>query len=93
MSNQDNMDEEEVATLVDPEEQYQNEDTDYEGEIKINGNILKSLNNNQLSSLRNRDIGFVFQFQSRPFLPFCFILVLPLPLPRDELRPVEPLRL
>jgi lipoprotein-releasing system ATP-binding protein len=37
-------------------------DTDYEGEIKINGNILKSLNNNQLSSLRNRDIGFVFQF-------------------------------
>ena len=37
-------------------------DTDYEGEIHINGNLLKDLNSNQLSSLRNRDIGFVFQF-------------------------------
>ena len=37
-------------------------DTDYEGEIRINGNLLKEMNSNQLSSLRNRDIGFVFQF-------------------------------
>jgi lipoprotein-releasing system ATP-binding protein len=37
-------------------------DTDYNGKININGNLLKSLNNNQLASLRNRDIGFVFQF-------------------------------
>ena len=37
-------------------------DTDYEGEIQINGNVLKEMNSNQLSSLRNRDIGFVFQF-------------------------------
>lgn len=37
-------------------------DTDYEGEIQINGNLLKEMNSNQLSSLRNRDIGFVFQF-------------------------------
>jgi len=37
-------------------------DTDYDGEIKINGNILKNMNSNQLSSLRNKDIGFVFQF-------------------------------
>ena len=37
-------------------------DTDYEGEIRINGNLLKDMNSNQLSSLRNRDIGFVFQF-------------------------------
>jgi lipoprotein-releasing system ATP-binding protein len=37
-------------------------DTDYSGTIKINKSVLKSLNANQLSSLRNRDIGFVFQF-------------------------------
>ncbi len=37
-------------------------DTDYEGEIRINGNLLKEMNSNQLSALRNRDIGFVFQF-------------------------------
>jgi lipoprotein-releasing system ATP-binding protein len=37
-------------------------DTDYEGEIRINGNLLKDMNSNQLSALRNRDIGFVFQF-------------------------------
>lgn len=37
-------------------------DTDYDGEIIINGSILKNLNRNQLSALRNRDIGFVFQF-------------------------------
>lgn len=37
-------------------------DTDYNGKININGNLLKSLNSNQLASLRNRDIGFVFQF-------------------------------
>ncbi len=37
-------------------------DTDYEGDIFINGNLLRTLNSNQLSSLRNRDVGFVFQF-------------------------------
>jgi lipoprotein-releasing system ATP-binding protein len=37
-------------------------DTDYDGMISIHGNRLKSLNNNQLASLRNKDIGFVFQF-------------------------------
>lgn len=37
-------------------------DTDYEGDILINGNLLKEMNSNQLSELRNRDIGFVFQF-------------------------------
>jgi len=37
-------------------------DTDYEGKISINGNLLKGMNANELSELRNRDIGFVFQF-------------------------------
>lgn len=37
-------------------------DTDYEGEIKLDGINLKSLSRNQLSSLRNQKIGFVFQF-------------------------------
>jgi lipoprotein-releasing system ATP-binding protein len=37
-------------------------DTDYEGEIILNQKRLKSLNKNQLASLRNKDIGFVFQF-------------------------------
>lgn len=37
-------------------------DTDYDGIIRINGNDLNGLNANQLSALRNRDIGFVFQF-------------------------------
>lgn len=37
-------------------------DTDYDGKIMINQNELKTLSSNQLSSLRNRDIGFVFQF-------------------------------
>lgn len=37
-------------------------DTDYEGEIVLNQKRLKSLNKNQLASLRNKDIGFVFQF-------------------------------
>jgi len=37
-------------------------DTDYDGEIKINGSVLKTMTSNQLSSLRNKDIGFVFQF-------------------------------
>lgn len=37
-------------------------DTNYDGIISINGNILSNMNANQLSSLRNRDIGFVFQF-------------------------------
>ena len=37
-------------------------DTDYDGDILINNNLLRNMNNNQLASLRNRDIGFVFQF-------------------------------
>jgi lipoprotein-releasing system ATP-binding protein len=37
-------------------------DTDYDGDILINNNLLRTMNNNQLASLRNRDIGFVFQF-------------------------------
>ena len=37
-------------------------DTDYDGEIKINGSVLKTMTSNQLSSLRHKDIGFVFQF-------------------------------
>lgn len=37
-------------------------DTDYTGKILINNNELKAMNSNQLSSLRNRDVGFVFQF-------------------------------
>lgn len=37
-------------------------DTDYEGKISINKRVLNEMNANQLSELRNRDIGFVFQF-------------------------------
>jgi lipoprotein-releasing system ATP-binding protein len=37
-------------------------DTDYSGKISVNKRILNEMNSNQLSELRNRDIGFVFQF-------------------------------
>lgn len=37
-------------------------DTDYEGEIWMDGIVLKTLSKNQLASLRNEKIGFVFQF-------------------------------
>jgi lipoprotein-releasing system ATP-binding protein len=37
-------------------------DTDYDGKISINGHLLKDMNSNELSELRNHDIGFVFQF-------------------------------
>jgi lipoprotein-releasing system ATP-binding protein len=37
-------------------------DTNYNGDIIVNGTNLRKLNNNQLSSFRNKEIGFVFQF-------------------------------
>ncbi|MBP1677066.1 MAG: lipoprotein releasing system ATP-binding protein LolD [Bacteroidetes bacterium] len=37
-------------------------DTDYEGSLSINGNMLTGQNQNQLSIFRNEHIGFVFQF-------------------------------
>lgn len=37
-------------------------DTDYEGELYINGQLTSGLSADELSSIRNKDIGFVFQF-------------------------------
>lgn len=37
-------------------------DTDYEGEIEINGKKVTGLTQNQLARFRNEHIGFVFQF-------------------------------
>ena len=37
-------------------------DTAYDGEIWMNGKNLKALSKNQLATLRNEKIGFVFQF-------------------------------
>lgn len=37
-------------------------DTDYEGSITVNGNLLTGQTQNQLSAFRNEHIGFVFQF-------------------------------
>ncbi len=37
-------------------------DTDYEGSLIVNGNLLTGQTRNQLSIFRNEHIGFVFQF-------------------------------
>jgi lipoprotein-releasing system ATP-binding protein len=37
-------------------------DTDYEGTLQINGEVLNGKTQNQLSAFRNEHIGFVFQF-------------------------------
>lgn len=37
-------------------------DTDYEGTLEIDGEMITGLNQNQLSAFRNKNIGFVFQF-------------------------------
>jgi lipoprotein-releasing system ATP-binding protein len=37
-------------------------DTDYQGDIAINGTALNGLKPNQLAAFRNEHIGFVFQF-------------------------------
>src|SRR6476620_2338218 len=37
-------------------------DTNYEGEVLLDGINLKSFSRNELSALRNQKIGFVFQF-------------------------------
>lgn len=37
-------------------------DTDYEGDLEIQGQQTRGLKQNQLSALRNEKIGFVFQF-------------------------------
>jgi lipoprotein-releasing system ATP-binding protein len=37
-------------------------DTDYEGHLAINGEVLTGRSQNELSAFRNRHIGFVFQF-------------------------------
>lgn len=37
-------------------------DTDYEGEMQINGRKVTGLSLNELAALRNSSIGFVFQF-------------------------------
>lgn len=36
-------------------------DSEFHGEYKLNGEIIKSLNEDQHATLRNNDIGFVFQ--------------------------------
>ncbi|MEN6619267.1 MAG: ABC transporter ATP-binding protein [Rikenellaceae bacterium] len=37
-------------------------DTDYEGSLEINGDILTGKSQNELAAFRNEHIGFVFQF-------------------------------
>ena len=37
-------------------------DTDYQGELYINKQLITGQNNNELSRIRNEHIGFVFQF-------------------------------
>lgn len=37
-------------------------DTDYEGDLIIDGELMKNKRDNQLASVRNEKIGFVFQF-------------------------------
>jgi lipoprotein-releasing system ATP-binding protein len=37
-------------------------DTDYEGELYLNNQLITDKNSNHLSRLRNENIGFVFQF-------------------------------
>jgi lipoprotein-releasing system ATP-binding protein len=37
-------------------------DTDYEGTLKINGEVVTGKTQNQLAAFRNEHIGFVFQF-------------------------------
>jgi lipoprotein-releasing system ATP-binding protein len=37
-------------------------DTDYEGTLQINGDVLTGKTQNQLAAFRNEHIGFVFQF-------------------------------
>jgi lipoprotein-releasing system ATP-binding protein len=37
-------------------------DTDYEGELEINGVKVTGLSLNELARIRNQSIGFVFQF-------------------------------
>jgi lipoprotein-releasing system ATP-binding protein len=37
-------------------------DTDYKGEIELNGKVITGLTQNELAALRNQYIGFVFQF-------------------------------
>jgi len=37
-------------------------DTDYQGELEINGERLRGLTQNELAAFRNEHIGFVFQF-------------------------------
>ena len=37
-------------------------DSDFSGELLFNGQNIEQLSPNQIASLRNRDIGFVFQF-------------------------------
>jgi lipoprotein-releasing system ATP-binding protein len=37
-------------------------DTDYEGELFLNGELISGKSKNELASIRNKHIGFVFQF-------------------------------
>lgn len=37
-------------------------DTDYSGELYINNQLTSGLSANELANIRNKDIGFVFQF-------------------------------
>ncbi len=37
-------------------------DTDYEGELRIDGDVMRGKSESQLASIRNEKIGFVFQF-------------------------------
>jgi len=37
-------------------------DTDYEGELTINGKLITGKKTNELAAIRNESIGFVFQF-------------------------------
>ena len=37
-------------------------DTDYEGQIEMNGELVTGKSQNQLAAFRNKNLGFVFQF-------------------------------
>lgn len=60
-------------------------DSDYEGEIKINGKDLKSFKEKQLDDYRKKNIGFVFQsFNLIPHLSVLDNVTIPLTLSNEK---------
>lgn len=63
-------------------------DTDYEGSLYLNGQLLSEKNNHELSIVRNAQIGFVFQFHY--LLPeFTVLENVMLPAKKLGAKPVE----